>query len=262
MKINVLSHAFAVGLVAAGALVGGTNSAVGQVLAEGSADIEPFMAYRGRQFNNGGGSELFVGVPDLGVGSNRASANALWAPGDNNRFTMEYVRSLDRLDFTLENLTLDLVWTATYEGWLQNARSIRGQNFDHFAINAANFSIFGRDVGQEVLVRELELNGVSIQSGALDVIGVEIAETPSVETYSITDFCFVNNDDDGFLLTGRLQLGPAFSGSAERSKIELQVGIDELGPICTDRIFFDGFESFTATTRASNATDTDHRAGY
>ncbi|MEM1080755.1 MAG: hypothetical protein AAGH65_04155, partial [Pseudomonadota bacterium] len=65
----------------------------------------------------------------------------------------------------------------------------------------------------------------------------------SIAVYSISNFCFVNNNQDGFILAGNLNLTDGFSNSDERSRFEIQVGYDPNGPVCSDSIFNDSFES-------------------
>lgn len=62
---------------------------------------EALAGVRLRSFNNTGGSELFLGTPDLGAGANREERSIRWAA--TNEISFSYDRPTDNLNVTITN---------------------------------------------------------------------------------------------------------------------------------------------------------------
>jgi len=216
-----------------------------QVLTEGAQQVETFMAYRARNFNNDGGRELFVGVPDLGVGANRSERDFVWNNGGLTLFTVEYSNTLNSLYFSTTNTSNTNESLVPYGDWLNSTNQSENVNLDPDVLNYMTITVTVRDNDQSVLITDLHLNDIALQADDLSLIGA-VDTDPSgagtIASYSVSDFCFVNNDQDGFILAGNLSLSNDFSNSDERSKVEIQVGYDPRGRVCSDAIFIDGFE--------------------
>ena len=214
-----------------------------QVLAEGAETVENFIAYRARSFNNTGGRELFVGVPDLGIGANRSETDFVWSNDRTTLFTVEYSTPLDTAFFSAENAQTQTTRLVDFPNWLARANSIKNVNLDRQVLNYMTITVTVRDVDQIVLITDMQLNDTPLQDSGLSLIGAVNTGENAVTRYSISDFCFVNNDWEGFVLAGKLTLSGGFSNSQERSKVDFAVGYDPNGPVCSDSVFRDDYES-------------------
>lgn len=154
-------------------------------------DAENLFGVRYRSFGNTGGGEVYLGIPDLGDGSNRNEINLNW--GDSNAITYSY-DPLNRLvSTTVNNATL------TYDFDLADS------NLNYVQITLAN-----RDNGTIVEFNDVYLNGEFL--GSFSGTGWN--------DWMVKGF----DGSDGFTLTGTLDLSGTFSNSQEKSKLEIKAG--------------------------------------
>ncbi|MEM7054913.1 MAG: hypothetical protein AAF446_10255, partial [Pseudomonadota bacterium] len=132
-----------------------------------------------------------------------------------------------------------------FPNWLSQTNAINHVNLDEDSLNYMTITLTSRDNAQSVLITDMQINDVPLQDVNLSLIGAvdtDPGSGGSVARYSVSDFCFVNNPDDGFILAGNLTLTNGFSNSDERSKMEIQVGFDPNGRECSGLIFRDNYE--------------------
>jgi hypothetical protein len=154
-------------------------------------DAENLFGVRYRSFANTGGGEVYLGIPDLGNGSNRNEINLNW--GQSNDITYSY-DPLNRLVSTTVNGS-----TLTYDFDLGD------ENLNYMQITLAN-----RDNGTTIEFNDVYLNSESL--GSFSGTGWN--------DWMIKGF----DASEGFTLTGTLELDGAFSNSQEKSKLEIKAG--------------------------------------
>jgi hypothetical protein len=151
---------------------------------------------RYKSFANTGSREMYVGIPDLGVGANRVETDFSWSSPGTHTVSFAYDEANNKLIGTVDGTTLE--WT-----------NISG-TADPGKWNAMLISVVNRDSGTTVDFNNVEINGWSLG----DFSGVSWKDW----TVSWDGF------DDSWTLTGEIELAGTFSGSSELSKIQIVVG--------------------------------------
>jgi hypothetical protein len=149
---------------------------------------------RFRSFGDTGGGEVYLGVPDLGVASNRVEANFNWNSPGSFPFTFEYDR-LGDISVTINGETLG------YNGVLFSD------------INALLVTVASRDQNSTARLEDLVVNSEPISvNNPVDGLVTE---------------AFRIDDVDQGVVTGTIVLDGSFSNSQELSRIEIRVGNDD-----------------------------------
>ena len=192
-------------------LAGWTSAGTAPSLQSGGLDDAIVHgALRFRNFNNGGGGEAYLGIPDLGKGNHRVELDlnhhkvinekgkkqgTQWAAS--NDFTFSYLPELDRLALSFRVDQQD--FTLHYDGFTPSGD-----------LNYIQLTLADRDDPATVSVTNLKLGDTSL--GALAGAGWN-------------DWHIVGADlQNGFTLTGTLNLQGPFSNSAEKNKLEIGMG--------------------------------------
>jgi hypothetical protein len=155
---------------------------------------------RYKSFANTGSREIYVGIPDLGVGANRVETDFTWSSPGNHTVSFAYDKINDKLVGTVDGTTLE---------WTNISSTANPGNWDTMLIIIAN-----RDTGTTVNLNDVELNGYSLGdfSGGIGNSGWHY--------WSVT----WNEFSESWTLTGEIELDGSFSGSSESCKVEIQVG--------------------------------------
>lgn len=193
--------------ITSGAFIGSGGAGTGQGLA----------GDRFRSFQPTGGSENFLGVPDLGTAGNRSEQNLAWMtdlanPLTSFGFTFQYDQANDRLSSTIFGGTI------TWANWSSSLAS-RGKTKGAADLNAFQISVTLRDASSNVYLTDLVLDGISL-GGLNGSSGTTVNELITGSDMNLTD---------GFTLTGKLWLQGAFSTSQEASAVNLTAGWDSRG---------------------------------
>ncbi|WP_420628652.1 hypothetical protein [Candidatus Leptofilum sp.] len=180
-------------------------SAPSVVITEGEeAYEEALIGLRFRSFNNTGGSELFLGVPDLGVGANRNERNIQWA--ETNSISWTYTPVSDMMNVTVSNTNGD--YSLEYPDVSLQLEAL-GKTYSENDLNIMQITLVDRDQGS-----------VFLQNVMLDDQALGNFTGEDWNHWMVKDFDF----SQGFELTGTLSLVGTFSNSQERSKVEFHVG--------------------------------------
>jgi hypothetical protein len=155
---------------------------------------------RYKSFGNTGSREMYVGIPDLGVGANRVETDFTWTSPGNHTVSFAYDKSNDKLVGTVDSTTLE---------WPNISSTADPGNWDTMLIIIAN-----RDTGTTVNLNDVELNCYSLGdfSGGIGNSGWHY--------WSVTWDEF----SESWTLIGEIELDGSFSGSSESCKVEIQVG--------------------------------------
>lgn len=184
-----------------------TASADLVVVSGNVAFLDTYGGARFRSLANTGGSEIFVGIPDLGVQGNRDERNATWATGDNQiTITLDTINDL----LTAEVSNANGVFSLTYNNLLANASSIAGAGGSLADVNAFQLTVASRDANSDANLLNVVANGDSAGDFTAD---------------GFNDFTIGGLDaTNGVVLTGNIQLSGNFSNSQEKSRIEFRFG--------------------------------------
>lgn len=167
-----------------------------------------------------GGRELFLGVPDLGVGSNRTELDLVFAT--ENAVTLEFQPLADRLMVTVNNVygqtQLEYPQYASrlaairYNDNLQRAQSALG------LLNYLQFQVYARDPNPD---SQVDLIDVYVDGQELgDFLGVQ----GSGAVWHAQDMTL----GAGFTLTATLKLAGITSTSQELSRVEVGFGFVDI----------------------------------
>jgi hypothetical protein len=157
-------------------------------------------AVRFRSFGNTGGSEVYIGVPDLAVAANRSEQNFVWENGDYkvNVIYNPWTGVLSVSGFNINN-------TTNAFGFARNVGLLG-------PINSFKFILASRDAAGQVDFTEIQTGS----SSPADMIG---GRRVDVQTGELSPFSGV------YTVTGKLHRSGTFSGQ-ENSKLEIQFGSD------------------------------------
>ncbi len=174
--------------------------------------VEQDLGVRLRSFATGStGQEIFLGIPDLGVGANRVQAGLAWSLGITcNQVTFKLDRANNRLETVVFNgsLTTTLVYTN-----LSNQLIAKGKTRTLDELNVLQLAVTLRDSGSTVNFQNVFLDGNFLGNfpGILNV----------GQIWAIRNYDF--GATAGFALSGQLCLSGSLS-SGENSKVEITVG--------------------------------------
>lgn len=182
----------------------------------GVALDESLIGARYRSFRNTRQSEVYLGVPDLRAADRRSERDVTWAPGPNEvRFTFD--PAADRLTTTVSNAAGEFALEVPE---LASAIAALGAGrFDAGDLNVVRIHIVGRDAGATVAFTGIDVDG--------EVLG-------DVATGAGGDAVFTIHGHDfaaGFTLGGTIELDGGFGGRADRSRIDIEVGVAD-DPFC------------------------------
>ncbi len=227
---------------------------------EGQASFEDeLFGVRFRSFNNTGGQEVYVGIPDLGSGGNRSAINMNWA-GSNN-ITFEFDRTNDQLVVTV--LNSNDTYTVAYTDLANQVNSKTGFTLDD--LEQMQINVTSRDSEATVDFLNVMINGTEFSDNDFN------DNSGGTQSWTLSGVDFTQT----FSVTGLLILGGTFGNSQELSKMEITFGklttttpttntgsltivkqlVDNSDTLERDFVF-SGTESFTLTTNTSSATHT------
>lgn len=177
------------------------------------AHDEDLAAVRFRSFGNTGGDEIYLGIPDLGVETNRTALDfgaQRW--GSENEITFRYDPVEDELH-TIVRTGPATTFTLTYPGF-STQLPLKGKTFGPERLNLLQVSVVCR-------YPDSQSSSVSLEDVYLD--GHFLGSFTASEW---SDWTVVGHDfSQGFVLTGRLVLSGPFSNSQELSKLEIKAGV-------------------------------------
>lgn len=152
---------------------------------------------RFRSFGNTGGGEVYLGMPDLGVGSNRVERNLTWNNPEMSfhPFVFEYNRN-GEISVMIDGELM------TYDGI----------NFTN--INALLVTVADRDTNSDVRLTNLVVNGESFPD-------------MGIEGTLVTEVFLIDEVPVSGVITGTIELMGEFSQSQELSRVEIRVGRDD-----------------------------------
>lgn len=156
---------------------------------------------RFRSFANTGAGEIYLGVGDLGVGSNRVEKQYNWAKPGSYDITFEYNEAMNKLITTVERSdgTQD---TLSY--------SISGE-LD--PMDSCEIIVADRDTNSQVDFKNVLYDGVAVGSG-------NFMGNNAFAAYKYP----LSGLDDGFEFAGTIDLAGSFSSSQEKSRVEILCG--------------------------------------
>lgn len=153
---------------------------------------------RFRSFGDTGGSEVYLGQPDLGVGDNRVERNFSWNSNlqpQEKDFVFDYDLSGNAsADIPSENIFLNYLTPVPQ------------------TIEAAYIFIASRDNDSSVELLNLTINDVIFGDFSTD---------------STSQFVFPVEPSSFYSVTGTIRYSGAFSNSQELSRVEIRLGEDE-----------------------------------
>lgn len=230
-----------------------------RVVVGGMVD-EPLMGVRLRSFNNGGGDEVYSGIPSLGDPSNREQMQYNWKKL--NHIEIKYSQSSDTLTVKLRKCSGDnddddgsekshycggdddddsntqgngggsSRHVLHFHNWTYRMQTTLGHEFSSSNLVNMSITLYNRNEHGELSFENVQLNDMPL-GGDYNIPPTSLA--PTVDSWTITNTCF--ND---FKLTGFIRKEGYFSNSAELSKIEFNIGTATLE---NEDIFSNGFES-------------------
>lgn len=170
-----------------------------------TAPDETLVGVRYKSFANTGSGELYLGKPDLGVGSNRTERNINWAQG-NNAFTMTVDIANDKLTTNVTNAN------GSYDlEYLDVASKLTG-SLGLADINVLQVTVADRDQGTQSNVDLLGLTVDGMSAGDFTATGWN--------DWMVSGF----SAGSSIVLSGNIYLDGPFSNSSEKSRIELKFG--------------------------------------
>lgn len=210
-------------------------------------------AVRYRSLKTLSDKEVYLGVPDLGVATNRTSLDLTW--GATNNFTFVYDVTNDKLTTSVSNSAGS--WTLEYPSFSSQVANLMFAGDASAAdavlddLNYLDFtiSLYGTG-GAAYQLQNLFLDG--------NALGTYEAVHGSTLSWMITGYDF----SAGFTLSGTLVLTGNFPSSADLNKIEIQFGHADTGPPTVSNVQADpnpvGFgKSVTLTALASDSLTGD-----
>ncbi|MEM1412921.1 MAG: hypothetical protein AAGH19_11245, partial [Pseudomonadota bacterium] len=172
---------------------------------------EDLLGVRFRSFGNTGGREIFLGVPDLGIGGNRVEIDTTWSDGD-----FPFTFTLDRVNDTLriQIAGRDL----TYSNVSSRIAALKPDSpYTLFDLNLLQIDIAQRDAGTTVQLIDLQVNGGETNSF--------VPASNGFHTWTITNECVAV--EEIATLSGTLRLSGTFGRSQENSRLEIKAGVRE-----------------------------------
>lgn len=173
-----------------------------------------------REFSSGVNEEVFLGVPDLGLGgAHRTEMNLTWSP--TNTITFSYDPLLDKLTTTVDNSSD--TWSLEYTQFSNNVRDLVYAGDQAAADNALSHLNY---LQINVTLREKPSALLSLDNTQLD--GIPLGNFAGV--YHGTESWYVSGYDfsSGFSFTGELNFSDIFNPSPDKNSIEIFLGSVEV----------------------------------
>ncbi len=203
---------------------------------------EALSGARYRSFGNTGGNEVYLGIPDLGVGSNRAEKGLTWTDGT-HLVTFSYEPALDRLVATVDlNDDNSVDQTVIYPNFSTQLGN-KGKQAGAGQMNVMEILVAERDADSTVDFNEVMLNGQPLGDFGTD----------NVNIWGVTGFDF----GQGFTLSGKIVISGPFSNSQEKSKVDIKIG--------TAPLMFGNYEvpkGKITIIKTANPADTDEQFSF
>lgn len=162
-----------------------------------------------------GGSELYLGVPDLSDAARRTAADLVW--GSSNTFSFVYDSTNDKLTAALNNGSTD--YNLEYPNFSTSVRDLvyaGDQGATDSALSMLDYMQINVTVG-ESSPAQISLDGVSLD-------GNPLGNFPGVnggsQSWQVTNYDF----SLGFTLTGTFNMSNITSNSAEKNVVEITFG--------------------------------------
>jgi len=168
-------------------------------------NTEDLIGVRFRSFANTSDPEIYLGIPDLRLPSNRTVADVIWA--EFNRITFTYSSTEDKLVAEVSNTngTFGAEFTDIAYEILAH-----GKKFTLNDLNYIQITILNGDSKTTVNLNDAFLNGDSLGS-----FGGNCLHAWSVRTHTI---------NNGFTITGTLHLLGAFGTNPKLSILDIKAG--------------------------------------
>jgi len=185
---------------------------------------------RFRSFNNTGGGEMYLGVPDLGVPENRLELDWTWAPTDFFRFGYA--------EWDIGGITEPRAWAELgYSDALATAKLINQRAMRE--ANMLRVVIWNREPDGWVSMPALQLR----RGNDIETLP-PFEPTETIELYQLQRAGWCPGRDLDWSLDGIIERSGVFSNSQEKTKIEISVITAGFWPQneCSDTVFRDGFE--------------------
>lgn len=216
MKRNLVAIAINGMILATLLLLVGNTELKAQVVVPGyNAPDEQLGGVRYRSLKNTGGDEIYIGIPDLGIGANRAQRQMTWAQGV-NQIVFTYDPNNDKLSTTVTNGNGS--YLLEYSNFSTQLIA-KGRINPPSKMNVMQITVSDRTAGSTVAFNNVILDGTPLGNFAMPG---QFADW-MVENY---DF------GAGFTLTGEVVLSGSFSDSQELSRVELKIGVRNAAPTC------------------------------
>jgi hypothetical protein len=151
---------------------------------------------RFRSFGNTGGNEIYIGLGDLGVGSNRVEKGYTWTKPGSYPIT-----------FTYDPTALTLATTGDFGTLTYNLAAPLSP------MDSCEIIVADRDTGSQVDFVDVSYNGVALDPD--DFIGND-----GFAAYPLA----FDGLDDGFTFEGTVEISGPFSTSQEKSRVEILCG--------------------------------------
>lgn len=152
---------------------------------------------RYKSFNSGSDREIYLGIPDLGVGSNRVEKDAVW-------------QSSNHILFTYDPIAGNETTSVNTGGTIYNLTYPAAGTLDLGNLNYVQIDVVNRAAGTTVNFTNVILNGVPLGN----FIGV------GWSTWMVTGMDLTT----GFTIEGDIVLSGTQPGSSELNKVEIKVG--------------------------------------
>lgn len=179
------------------------------VVSQGAASFLGSAGARFRSFFNTGGSELYIGISNLGVGGNRIESNHTWISPGSHEVVVAYNQGTDTLTGSIAGTTV-----LNYTNFASNLSTISGAACTIGNLDVMQLSVVARDAGTTVELNNVDLSGYNL--GNFTAIG----NNNEWNNWNVTGFDF----NSGFTLTADLDLTGTFSSTQEFSKVEVLFG--------------------------------------
>jgi hypothetical protein len=160
-----------------------------QLVSDKKTHSQDLIGVRYRSFANTGGSELFLGVHNLGKRHTRSERDIHWVRGQ-NRVTFTLDPTADQLVTTVTNSAGR--YTLAYPNVSQRVAGLKGGKFTLAQLNVLTLSIDNGDKKAHVAVREFSLDHQPLGDFT----------SHKKEAWTVSQVCFGH----GFTLTGIIDL--------------------------------------------------------
>jgi hypothetical protein len=159
----------------------------------------------------------FLGIPDLGVATNRVEADIQWAAS--NTITWRLEPALDRLSLVVDNV--NGMWTLHYDDWSDELTELTSGDYYQEDLNTMILEIWNRDDDPDALIT---LSDIHLDGQPMGSFSAVQGLTPPRERRWIVDHCF--GTAAGFELSATLELADVTATQAELNRVNLSVGVD------------------------------------